>query len=62
MTIIELKDEQKVLNEKIAALIKEFESKCKGAAVDCVNIERFDSFTPGKDVIVINTDITLGKV
>ena len=62
MTIIELKNEQKVLNEKIAVLIKEFEGKCKGAVVDYINIERFNSFTPGNDVIIINTDVALGKV
>lgn len=62
MTIIELKDEQKVLNEKIAALIKEFEGKCQGAIVSYVSIERFNSFTPENDVVIINTDVTLGKV
>lgn len=62
MTIIELKDEQKVLHEKIAVLIKEFEDKCKGAVVSYIGIERFDSFTPEKDVVVIYTDVSIGKV
>ena len=62
MTIVELKDERKVLNEKTAELIKEFESKCEGVAVSYISLDRFDSSTPREDVVIINTDITLGKV
>lgn len=62
MTIIELKDEKKALDEKIATLIKEFESKCKIAAVSSINLERWNSVNSSKDVIAVDTNVYLKEV
>ena len=56
MTITELQEQQRILDSKIAVLIKEFEDKCKGIIIDSLNIERFNSFTPGNDAVIVTSD------